>query len=232
MQHNKTTPDEPTTPDHLPSTFSWFSSSNGNGQHETQDSFRIASSVESVPLHRRIQEREECLSEFSVTPMTSRPHNCSFRSYTSPEAPPIRRVRSRSLGHVKDLQSSLPPLLLPPITVHTSTSTINGGADTFDSQPNVHDSENDKASSTEEEEPTNSVRISILYGMINATIVLPVLMSFTSIIYRDIAFAPFIPILVKLTLVSGIVHQLCFSTFSSLPFAVGQGTRLYMCSHP
>lgn len=64
--------------------------------------------------------------------------------------------------------------------------------------------------------------VNILYGMINATIVLPVLMSFGSIIYRDNAFAPYIPVLVKLTLVSGIVHQLCFSTFSSLPFAVGQ----------
>jgi len=30
------------------------------------------------------------------------------------------------------------------------------------------------------------------------------------------------PVLVRLTMVSGIVHQLCFSTFSSLPFAVGQ----------
>ena len=64
--------------------------------------------------------------------------------------------------------------------------------------------------------------ITVLYGMINAIIVLPVLMSFGSIIYRDDAFAPYIPVLIKLTLVSGIVHQLCFSTFSSLPFAVGQ----------
>jgi len=64
--------------------------------------------------------------------------------------------------------------------------------------------------------------INVLYGMINATIVLPVLMSFASIIYRDDAFAPYIPVLVKLTITSGMVHQLCFSTFSSLPFAVGQ----------
>ena len=64
--------------------------------------------------------------------------------------------------------------------------------------------------------------ISILYGLINATIVLPVLMSFASIIYRDQAFAPYMSILVKLTTVSGIVHQFYFSTLSSLPFAVGQ----------
>ena len=47
-------------------------------------------------------------------------------------------------------------------------------------------------------------------------------MSFGNIIYRDVAFQPYLPTLIKLTTISGIVHQLCFSTISSLPFAVGQ----------
>mmetsp|Transcript_19351 Transcript_19351/g.41665 ORF Transcript_19351/g.41665 Transcript_19351/m.41665 type:complete len:708 (+) Transcript_19351:245-2368(+) len=64
--------------------------------------------------------------------------------------------------------------------------------------------------------------ISCLYGSINATIVLPVIMSFASIIYREQDFAPYMPLLIKLTTISGVVHQLCFSSFSSLPFAVGQ----------
>ena len=71
-------------------------------------------------------------------------------------------------------------------------------------------------------EPENPIWLCVMYGLINATIVLPVLMSFASIIYRDPAFAPAMPTLVKLTLVSGMIHQVCFSTFSSLPFAVGQ----------
>jgi SulP family sulfate permease len=71
-------------------------------------------------------------------------------------------------------------------------------------------------------EDGNPAWVSIMYGMINATIVLPVIMSFGTIIYRDQAFAPYMPVLVKLTVISGVVHQLCFSTFSSLPFAVGQ----------
>lgn len=70
--------------------------------------------------------------------------------------------------------------------------------------------------------PSNPWWISLLYGLINATIVLPVLMSFASIIYRDPFFAPYMPALTKLTVVSGTIHQLCFSTGSSLPFAVGQ----------
>lgn len=68
----------------------------------------------------------------------------------------------------------------------------------------------------------NPIGMSILYGMINATIVLPVLMSFGSIIYRDEAFQPYLNVLIKLTVISGVVHQLSFSTLSTLPFAVGQ----------
>mmetsp|Transcript_20380 Transcript_20380/g.36903 ORF Transcript_20380/g.36903 Transcript_20380/m.36903 type:complete len:692 (-) Transcript_20380:164-2239(-) len=69
---------------------------------------------------------------------------------------------------------------------------------------------------------TNPVWMSIVYALINAVIVLPVMMSFGNIIYHDAAFRPYLPVLVKLTVVSSIVHQLVFSTFSSLPFAVGQ----------
>jgi len=72
------------------------------------------------------------------------------------------------------------------------------------------------------EDPPNPPSISIAYGLINSTIVLPVLISFGSIIYHDDFFRPYMPLLVKLTVVSGTVHQICFSTFSSLPFAVGQ----------
>ena len=63
--------------------------------------------------------------------------------------------------------------------------------------------------------------MSVLYGAINCTIVLPVIMSFGNIIYRDDAFADYMPTLIKLTLFSGMVHQLCFSFFSTLKFAVG-----------
>jgi len=61
-----------------------------------------------------------------------------------------------------------------------------------------------------------------MYGMINAAVVLPVMMSFGTIIYHDPVFEPYLPNLIKLTLVSSMVHQLCFSTFSSLPYSIGQ----------
>lgn len=68
---------------------------------------------------------------------------------------------------------------------------------------------------------TNPPSVSIMYGIVNGVIVLPVIMSFGNIIYHDDFFRPYLPVLVKLTVVSGVVHQLCFSAFSTLPFAVG-----------
>jgi len=68
---------------------------------------------------------------------------------------------------------------------------------------------------------SNPPMASLLYGMINTSIVLPIVMSFGSIIYRDDFFRPYLSGLIQLTIVSGAVHQISFSTFSTLPFAVG-----------
>ena len=80
--------------------------------------------------------------------------------------------------------------------------------------------------------------ISILFGLVNSSIVLPIIMSFGSIIYQHEFFRPYLSILMKLTVISGAVHQLVFSTISSLPFAVGQVQDagelfycVYMSSH-
>jgi len=69
---------------------------------------------------------------------------------------------------------------------------------------------------------SNPPILSLLYGIVNLFIVLPVITSFGSIIYHDEFFRPYMSALMKLTVVSGVVHQLTFATFSSLPFAVGQ----------
>ncbi|KAH9137134.1 hypothetical protein AeRB84_005883 [Aphanomyces euteiches] len=61
-----------------------------------------------------------------------------------------------------------------------------------------------------------------LYGLINAIILVPLMISFSQIIFRDPVFQPYLAELVKLTMVSGAVHQICFSALSTLPFAVGQ----------
>ncbi|KAI2510270.1 secondary active sulfate transmembrane transporter [Fragilaria crotonensis] len=126
-------------------------------------------------------------------------------------SPPSRarnQSRSKSLGSEADL-------LLPSIA--PVFQSIPSGLSPVRSSQLLQVADED-----EKPEEVIPLFISALYGLINAFIVLPVLMSFGSIIYRDEAFAPYMPVLVKLTVVSGMVHQLCFSTFSGLPFAVGQ----------
>jgi len=74
----------------------------------------------------------------------------------------------------------------------------------------------------DKDDTNQSPIISILYGLVNTSIILPVLMSFGSIIYHHDFFRPYLSTLMKLTVLSGAVHQITFSSVSSLPFAVGQ----------
>ncbi|CEG40428.1 sulfate permease family [Plasmopara halstedii] len=61
-----------------------------------------------------------------------------------------------------------------------------------------------------------------LYGILNTVILVPLMISFAQIIFRDPEFQPYMNDLVKLVLVSAAVHQICFTCVSSLPFAMGQ----------
>ncbi|KAL3772841.1 hypothetical protein ACHAWU_002350 [Discostella pseudostelligera] len=76
--------------------------------------------------------------------------------------------------------------------------------------------------SLQSQHDNNPPYISILFGLVNSSIVLPIIMSFGSIIYQHEFFRPYLSTLIKLTVISGAVHQIVFSTISSLPFAVGQ----------
>jgi len=199
--------------------------------------------------NNNLETHRHSVWECETTPMTTRPH---FERYDGNSPPrPMRRIRSRSVGSAVEREheerigrgSLLLPLMdwdvydlraphhraerrsiskdnIPvPSTISPAVSQVS-----FKEPPKDLEIEETLTKEDEEEKGQRDLPawVNVLYGMINATIVLPVLMSFGSIIYRDDAFAPYIPVLVKLTLVSGIVHQLCFSTFSSLPFAVGQ----------
>ena len=68
----------------------------------------------------------------------------------------------------------------------------------------------------------DSICIHILYGIIHATIVIPVILTFTTIIYSHTLYHPYYPILTSCTLFSSLMHQIVFSTLSTLPFAIGQ----------
>ncbi|KAF0683474.1 Aste57867_24508 [Aphanomyces stellatus] len=73
--------------------------------------------------------------------------------------------------------------------------------------------------------PTSQKQVivkAVMYGLINAALVIPVFMSFTAIIFSDPFFQPYMPSLVKLVGFSCVIHQTIFSLKSSLPFAIGQ----------
>ncbi|KAL6776708.1 hypothetical protein ACKKBF_B30640 [Auxenochlorella protothecoides x Auxenochlorella symbiontica] len=61
-----------------------------------------------------------------------------------------------------------------------------------------------------------------LVGLIDVMLGLPVVASFASIIFQAPFFAPYIGQLVKLVCLSSALHQLIFSLFSTMPFAMGQ----------
>ena len=61
-----------------------------------------------------------------------------------------------------------------------------------------------------------------MYGIITSLLLLPVEISFCSIIFHDDVFTPQLPQLIKLVMFSCAIHQLCFTITSTLPFAVGQ----------
>ena len=62
----------------------------------------------------------------------------------------------------------------------------------------------------------------ILFGTINAIMCIPIMISFTSIIFQDQAYREVLPSLIKIMLFSCMIHQICFTVFSGLTFAVGQ----------
>ncbi|CBN77829.1 conserved unknown protein [Ectocarpus siliculosus] len=66
-----------------------------------------------------------------------------------------------------------------------------------------------------------SVLRGLAYGMVNGILEPPIMASFAAMIFRDPAFTPHLPRLVKLVMFSAAVHMACFGTLSKLKFAVG-----------
>jgi hypothetical protein len=157
-------------------------------------------------------------------------------------------IDSEDVGYGSTIATSIPKMYTEPLKTTTITeeedymptlkesqscNIADLGIVEFTSSPHHQQHQYDRAITTadktlvqelKEEFASQSTHplISIMYGLVNTSIVLPVVMSFGSIIYHDDFFRPYLSVLMKLTVVSGAVHQMTFSTISSLPFAVGQ----------
>lgn len=66
------------------------------------------------------------------------------------------------------------------------------------------------------------ILLSVVLGFVNSLMCIPIMISFTSIIFRDDAFHDVLPSLVKIVLFSCMVHQISFAIFSGIGFAIGQ----------
>jgi hypothetical protein len=64
----------------------------------------------------------------------------------------------------------------------------------------------------------DGVLIALLFGVLNAIILVPLMVAYTNIIFRDPFFRPYVPGLVKLVFFSSIVHQISFTSLSTLKF--------------
>lgn len=68
---------------------------------------------------------------------------------------------------------------------------------------------------------------SITIGIINAVIAVPVMASFTAIIFDEDVFTPVLSSLGKLVILASALHQVIFTTRSSMKYAVGQVSFLF-----
>jgi len=67
-----------------------------------------------------------------------------------------------------------------------------------------------------------SIFLNVSIGIVNTVLTIPCLFGYASIIYAHPTFRPIVPMLAKLILLSSVVHQICFSLLSSMPYAIGQ----------
>ena len=111
-----------------------------------------------------------------VSPMT---HHV-IRDQTTPPPVPIRRQRSRSFGDYVDMRPSEITLLLPPMKPHHEESKNSPHHQNSQQIPKTRVTKNKSLV-----KKGNPIWISVMYGLINATIVLPVVMSFGNIIYQN-----------------------------------------------
>lgn len=184
-------------------------------QNSYQRVFPLSRAFSFPKRNLSIDYRQRCSSS-SVTENTA--NNYTYSGYNR------RSRRSLSLGDESDLSTSSPKTIRKQISFILEEGATFPDVVRNDTIGSIEEQneQNQNNNNNNDDEIGNPLIISFMYGLINSTILLPVMLSFGSIIYRDDAFTPYMPLLMKLTLVSAMVHQLCFSTLSSMKFAVGQ----------
>lgn len=74
----------------------------------------------------------------------------------------------------------------------------------------------------EEASKNESFLYYVIYAFVNSIMCLPCLYGYASVIFSHAIFQPHINALSKLVIFSSVIHQCCFTLFSSLTFSIGQ----------
>jgi hypothetical protein len=82
-------------------------------------------------------------------------------------------------------------------------------------------SNNDTTTSSSSKSTVTSVVYILVYALVNVIISVPGLYGYAAVIFNHPVFAPHMNALSKLVIFSSLIHQLGFTLFSSLPFAIG-----------
>ncbi|KAF4318564.1 hypothetical protein BBO99_00007270 [Phytophthora kernoviae] len=159
------------------------------------------------------------------TPRTRRsPLPGTRRDFGGLESPSITRTFDGStqlslpgLGLIPSSNQKTPKHSYHPRRAGTTTTTIDDMVVDVEDTPLLANSRDGPVLTPMQ----RRVKIGV-YGVLNTVILVPLMISFAQIIFRDPEFQPYMNDLVKLVLVSAAVHQICFTFVSSLPFAMGQ----------
>lgn len=155
--------------------------------------------------------------------MRNSPAASSLRKSLEPDERTKLLIPQNSLEGVVDSRSSLEPYytnnkppkiqMLPPPSPRPSKPTKTPSIRSVTTDDN-----REKGNNAQKNDPL----LIVIYGLINTIMCIPCIYGYASVIFNNDAFQPDINALSKLVLFSSIVHQICFTTFSSLPFSIGQ----------
>jgi len=88
--------------------------------------------------------------------------------------------------------------------------------------PSLDNDAEDRENAADEATKNESFLYYIIYAFVNSVMCLPCLYGYAAVIFNHSVFQPHINALSKLVIFSSVIHQACFSIFSSLPFSIGQ----------
>eukprot|EP00051_Salpingoeca_urceolata_P019365 m.281611 g.281611 ORF g.281611 m.281611 type:complete len:1038 (-) comp19404_c0_seq9:16-3129(-) len=189
----------------------WQQDSDANSLSRNASDGHAVSSLSSSltrpsPLSRRLHLRHRPAADFAASSMMG---HASFDALGHSNSSPPRETRSQPMTTFGSLQT--------PDSAKSSDQEGPPSPGHNERQPLLPPPADDGDRLSWKQATT-----SLIFGAINSIIVAPVVVAYAQIIFSHQFFAPSLPYLVKLVWFSSVVHQLIFTSLSSLPFAVGQ----------